>query len=217
MESLESVAELLARGDRASAKRELLAFLEDSPDHLVGWKMLASLEDDHEQQVAAHLQVLRIAPEDDGALEALRSLARSTPIAERRRTVGPRNRPPADQRLGYDEVRAMLRKGGLLDPARPPGLDEDLVPPRAGMDDVRNEPRPAGVLGRIMGLFGRRASTEELPAGVDPSETTASEIIQLAGGPLPVEERRPCPECGATVSRSADWCEWCGTRFEALG
>ncbi|MCD4739154.1 MAG: zinc ribbon domain-containing protein [Anaerolineae bacterium] len=35
--------------------------------------------------------------------------------------------------------------------------------------------------------------------------------MQLAGGALPPEERRPCPHCGATISKHATRCAWCGT------
>jgi hypothetical protein len=42
-------------------------------------------------------------------------------------------------------------------------------------------------------------------------ELTPGYIISLAGGALPPEERRACPECGATISKHADRCDWCGT------
>jgi hypothetical protein len=64
---------------------------------------------------------------------------------------------------------------------------------------------------------GRRVTighTDEAegPDGL-PRMLTPEEIIQAAGGPLPPEERRKCPQCGATISKRADWCQWCGTRF----
>jgi hypothetical protein len=39
-----------------------------------------------------------------------------------------------------------------------------------------------------------------------------NEIIALAGGPLPLDQRRTCPnpKCGATISKSATTCPWCG-------
>jgi hypothetical protein len=46
-----------------------------------------------------------------------------------------------------------------------------------------------------------------------PRMLTPEEIIQAAGGPLPPEERRTCPKCGATISKRASWCQWCSTRF----
>jgi hypothetical protein len=42
-------------------------------------------------------------------------------------------------------------------------------------------------------------------------ELTPGYIISLAGGALPPEERRACPECGATISKHAERCDWCGT------
>ena len=35
--------------------------------------------------------------------------------------------------------------------------------------------------------------------------------MHLAGGARPPEERRPCPHCGATISKHATRCAWCGT------
>jgi hypothetical protein len=36
------------------------------------------------------------------------------------------------------------------------------------------------------------------------------DIIELAGGALPAEERRICPRCQAVIARKAKRCEWCG-------
>jgi len=38
---------------------------------------------------------------------------------------------------------------------------------------------------------------------------TPQEILELAGQPLPVEERRNCPNCEAVISRHAKECPWC--------
>jgi hypothetical protein len=38
---------------------------------------------------------------------------------------------------------------------------------------------------------------------------TPEDIIRLAGGPLPPEERRKCLKCGAVVSRTEARCPWC--------
>jgi len=49
---------------------------------------------------------------------------------------------------------------------------------------------------------------------LEPQEPlSVDDIIDLAGGPLAPEERRPCPQCGAVIPRDAARCEWCGTRL----
>jgi len=49
---------------------------------------------------------------------------------------------------------------------------------------------------------------------LEPQEPlSADDIIDLAGGPLAPEERRPCPQCGAVIPRDAARCEWCGRRL----
>jgi hypothetical protein len=42
-----------------------------------------------------------------------------------------------------------------------------------------------------------------------PSLLTPDEIIQAAGGPLPPQEQRQCPQCGATIPKGAARCQWC--------
>ena len=59
-----------------------------------------------------------------------------------------------------------------------------------------------------------RVDAPAMPVAAD--ELTAADIIQLAGGPLPPEERRACPHCGATISKAATRCEWCGASLNAV-
>jgi len=46
-----------------------------------------------------------------------------------------------------------------------------------------------------------------------PGRLGPEDIIRLAGGPLPPEERRECLNCGAVVSRSESRCPWCSARL----
>ena len=68
----------------------------------------------------------------------------------------------------------------------------------------RTEDRDDSFLGR---LFSRTGRTRQEPGLISPEE-----IIRLAGGPLPPEKRRKCPnpKCGATISKDAKKCSWCG-------
>lgn len=45
---------------------------------------------------------------------------------------------------------------------------------------------------------------------------TTSEIIKMAGDPLPPDKRRECPnpKCGAVIAKSAKKCSWCGEALD---
>jgi hypothetical protein len=61
---------------------------------------------------------------------------------------------------------------------------------------------PSHIISKIPGmLFGQSKDTAELDA---------SDVIRLAGDPLPEDRRRNCPKCEAVISRDAKRCEWCG-------
>jgi hypothetical protein len=51
--------------------------------------------------------------------------------------------------------------------------------------------------------------SERSAASSRPAMPSPEEIIQMAGGPLPPEERHECPECGAVVARTDPKCSWC--------
>jgi hypothetical protein len=79
---------------------------------------------------------------------------------------------------------------------------------------VRETDSRTGVLSLRGLLGGRKGDDKRSPRrellGPD-------EIIALAGGALPPEERRACPKCGATIPRDAARCEWCGVRLSGGG
>jgi hypothetical protein len=64
---------------------------------------------------------------------------------------------------------------------------------------------------RNQGFLSRWFTKKKKPKR-DPGNLTTEELIELAGGGLPPEERSQCPNavCGATVSKSAHKCPWCG-------
>jgi hypothetical protein len=110
-----------------------------------------------------------------------------------------------------DETAGQVRPGGFVDGAsteriRPIGprkgdksfLDRLLGRPRTGPEDSELTP--------------------DLDRGEDVSQSGSlnpEDIIRLAGGPLPEEERRKCPRCGAIVSRSENRCPWCSAQLAA--
>lgn len=53
------------------------------------------------------------------------------------------------------------------------------------------------------------AALEQIEGVPVPGQLSPEDILRLAGGPLPLEERRKCLKCGAVVSRSESRCPWC--------
>ena len=87
-------------------------------------------------------------------------------------------------------------------------------------------PRPRrgdrSLLDRLLGRSAGRGEDDRLMPGQDAGEEVSragslnpEDIIRWAGGPLPEEERRKCPRCGAIVSRSESRCPWCSAQLEA--
>lgn len=66
--------------------------------------------------------------------------------------------------------------------------------------------------GEIRALLGDQQDATSKPGQFSPEV-----IIQLAGGPLPPEERRKCHNCGAVISRSDTRCPWCSAPLPASG
>jgi len=61
---------------------------------------------------------------------------------------------------------------------------------------------PSIIISRIPGMiFGQTKNTDSLDT---------SDVIRLAGDPLPNDQRRKCPKCQAVISLDAKRCEWCG-------
>jgi hypothetical protein len=78
-------------------------------------------------------------------------------------------------------------------------------------------PEDRGLVDRMLRrVRGEAASDATDAAALDqvegvpvPGQLTPEDIIRLAGGPLPPEQRRKCLKCGAVVSRNESRCPWC--------
>lgn len=132
----------------------------------------------------------------------------------------PEDEQPADEDFASMEP---IPEGTTLDQ-----LLEQVSLPDTGDEtgQPRHEPatwqRPVEQKGFLNGLLGRlRGGTggteaEHLLMGEAEAASAAGAlspelILRLAGGPLPPDERRTCPKCGAVVSRREDKCPWCST------
>lgn len=80
------------------------------------------------------------------------------------------------------------------------------------------------LLDRVLGWRKKDAAFSEAQSVLTDQEDALSQagqltpeaIIQLAGGPLPPEERRECHNCGAVVPRTEPKCSWCSAPLATL-
>jgi len=126
-----------------------------------------------------------------------------------------------------DCYRQVLR----LDPANPQAaarlraLQVPEASPKSPGQRVAESHIDAQEPGRLAGLLrllGMQVTGLQTPANAgdvraQSGQLSPDDVIQLAGGPLPPEERWACPQCGAVVPRSAEKCAWCGAPLPGPG
>lgn len=138
--------------------------------------------------------------------------------AFRERKPGEKHEQGGDQDFSTME---RIPEGTTLDQ-----LLDQLSLPDSDKETPHPEPEPAtaqhpakqkgflsGLLGRLRGGPGGTEAEELLMSQAEMASAAGALspdlILRLAGGPLPPEERRKCPRCGAVVSRREGKCPWC--------
>jgi hypothetical protein len=120
-----------------------------------------------------------------------------------------------------DTVVVETRSDGVLGPASEEtafdGQEIRYTLTPATTDQPGQDTKPRGLLGTVLDMFAkgtaRTKRDKDAQASAEKELLSPEEIIRRAGGPLPPEERTVCPQCQATISKTAAWCQWCGTRF----
>ena len=209
---LEPIKRLINAGDQRGARLALVDLLEAEPDNADAWALMAILLTDPAEQARCYREILRIAPDDRQAAAWLESLtgqaADQAAGAQLPDNDGPSLQPPP----GGDSLDQILEDVVLPDSGdRTPSPIEIQVPQR------KAEPQGFlnGLLDRLRGrAAGPDPETEALVLGQEEVQSAAGSlspelILRLAGGPLPPEERRNCPKCGAVISRRETKCPWC--------
>jgi hypothetical protein len=231
MDSLDAIRHQINAGDPEGAKRALRTLLEAEPDNAAGWALLAILLPDPAEKAECYRQILRVNPTDRHAAAWLDALQ---PDA-RRPSMGsvPVGKLPGD---GPDTESPVVKAtlDDLLDAVDLPGSDstgaqpaEQEIDRNLGGDVARWSERQPGRPGFLERLMGRRQRGRPEPgsvvssldddAAVQPGSMNPSDILRMAGGPLPPEERRKCQDCGAVVSRRDARCPWCSASLRDAG
>jgi len=195
MDPLGALRQRIEAGDREGARRELAGILRTNPQSVAAWALLADLLEDPARQADCYRQILRLEPGNRQAAARLRALTGQAPVQEQ------------GARAGDDET------------AQQPGERQvTALPSQRVVASPASAARP-GHLGGLLHLLGVQGVSRQAPTGrggTSPTQEPLSpdEVIQLAGGPLPPEERRHCPQCEAVIPKDAAKCAWCGTSLE---
>ena len=233
MDSLDVIKQQINAGDRNGARLALRELLKIAPDDIDAWALLAILLSDPAEKAECYRQILRVNPGDRHAavwLEALEpELQRSSPgtmPTEWQPAGEPIREPDPGAEEPFQRPQGVALPG-IEDGTKRQTLDRDMdLDPS---DDLARwpeaQPRPPGLLERIVGRRQRRQrdarGVVSLPGegedAIPPGSLNPADILRMAGGPLPPEERRKCPDCGAVVSRSDSRCPWCSASLPETG
>jgi hypothetical protein len=214
-DALAVIRQHINAGDREKAKSQLVELLRSDPQNLSAWALLPVLLDDPGGQGDCYRHILRRDPGNRYATTMLRALARpwaTVPeaplldVAEIRECLEESENREHDQ-----EALQKLQDRGVIALAERAALVSTLVLTRAeehclSMVLERPEPEVPDDLPEILQV---QVPSDRSMASSRFAMPSPEEIIEMAGGPLPPEERHQCPECGAVVARTDSKCSWC--------
>ena len=211
--TLDSIRQLINAGDQRGARIALADLLEAEPDNADAWAVMAILLADPAEQAQCYREILRINPNDRQAEAWLASLTGQR-AEQPAGTQLPRQESPGAQPAPEEDNLDSILEGVTL-----PDAEDRVPPPVLEREPVRRQAEPKGFLDGLLGRLRGGTSApdpeaEALVLGSDEAQLAAGAlspelILRLAGGPLPPEERRDCPQCGAVVSRREAKCPWC--------
>lgn len=207
MDSIEPVKHLINIGDIQNAKRALGKIVYTDPSNPEAWLLLASILDDPDQQADCYRQVLQHVPDNQEARQRLLSLTmdQAPPKLHSEKVSGLSN----DQNeTESDASISEFRK--LVEDYQPIETFVDIPEDELDEDVIKGQEKSKVTSDPDRG-------SESYPPDVENDQTSdllflgPTSIVNLAGGPLPEDERRQCPKCSATISRRETRCPWCST------
>lgn len=226
MDPLEANRAQIEQGDHEGAKRALGAFVRTNPGSIRAWALLASVVSDPVRQTDCYRRILSLDSENTEAADALRRLTVTLQQnGESLRCPQCGGRMVAHFVGALKDKRATCQHCGteidLLDayqrvehqreqeryPTHTRAVDRTVIETRS---DFPGDSRHSVYVRETL-IIGPHSGSEQ---DDDQCLLTPEEVIEAAGGPLPPHERHKRPECGATISRQAPRCEWCGIWFQ---
>jgi len=209
MDTLDEAIHLLAAGERDSARAMVTRIVQTDPKSVTAWRLLASLLDDPAQKMECYRRIIAIAPDH---LEAQEKLQQSKPAAQSATLPDQRDdeRPP----MPVEESLVLVETlpSAIAAPSAQMRSTPDEEPsPAPAKNDFLQRMLVAAVGPGVAKLLGVKIDSDR--KGAEVLKITPDDIINMAGGPLPPEERRQCPKCQATISIYAQRCEWCDAQL----
>ncbi len=204
MDPLEIPKHLIQIGDTKKACIELGKLLRADPNNLEAWELLSTLLVDPNQKADCFKQILRIDPENTTAAQHLQ--ATIAKIARPSKSEKPKNpeiaSTPEEIKRDIDDLRKLIEDDVLEDSSDDLTYEERIesrAAPQTDSQPSADSSDESPVLGTKLG--------ENLRA--DLPYLSPANIVNLAGHPLPQDERINCPHCDATISRFETKCPWC--------
>ena len=204
MDPLETPKHLIQIGDTNRACIELGKILRSDPNNLEAWELLSTLLVDPNQQADCYRQILHIDPENITAAQHLQAMTTENdqPAQSGKSATPELSSSPREIEKSIDDLRQLI---------------EDDVP-EDSTDDLTYEERIAFISASQTDSQPSSDSFDEshvLGTELDEDARAAlpylgpTDIVNLAGHPLPQDERLNCPHCDATISRFETKCPWC--------
>lgn len=214
-DALAAIRQSINAGEREEAKRRLVELLQSDPQNVSAWALLPVLLDDPAGHGDCYRFILRRDPGNRYATTMLEAVARPwtmvpelplPDVTEIRALLGENGH----RELNEGTLQELYDRGVVVLADRV-ALVSTLVLTRVerhylSMELERSEPEVPDQLPEILQI---QVPSDRSAGSSQFTMPSPEEIIQMAGGPLPPEERHECPECGAIVARTEDKCSWC--------
>ena len=204
MDPLEIPKHLIQIGDTNRACIELGKLLRADPNNLEAWELLSTLLVDPNQKADCFQQILRIDPENTTAAQHLQAM--TAKIAPPSKSEKPKNpeiaSTPEEIKRDIDDLRKLIEDDVLEDSSDDLTYEERIefrATPQTDSQPSADSSDESPVLGTKL--------DDNLRA--DLPYLSPANIVNLAGHPLPQDERINCPYCDATISRFETKCPWC--------
>ena len=204
MDPLETPKHLIQIGDTNWACIELGKILRSDPNNLEAWELLSTLLVDPNQKADCYSQILRIDPENSTAAQHLQAMTTENdhPSKPGESATPELSSSPQEIDASIDDLRQLIEDDVPEDSTDDLTYEERIEFISASQTDSQpssDSLDESHVLGTELG--------EDAPAAFPFLGPT--DIVNLAGHPLPQDERLNCPHCDATISRFETKCPWC--------
>jgi len=204
MDPLEIPKHLIQIGDTNRACIELGKLLRADPNNLEAWELLSTLLVDPKQKADCFQQILRLDPENPTAAQHLQAMtSKNAPPSKSEKPKNPEiASTPEEIKRDIDDLRKLIEDDVLEDSSDDLTYEERFefrAAPQTDSQPSADSSDESPVLGTKL--------DENLRA--DLPYLSPENIVNLAGHPLPQDERIHCPYCDATISRFETKCPWC--------